>query len=106
MRDKENQQRRRRADGPIGSVADRSAVAENRALAPQAAPTTQGRSSLDSKPSCAGRDSVDSAERGSLARPAGEIPASLNLLAAARLLGGAGRVVEHLADVSERVKPA
>src|ERR1700692_1411448 len=106
MGDKENQQRPGRADGPIGCVADPSAVAEDRALAPQAAQTTQGRSSLDSKPSCAGRDSVDSAERGSLAGHAGEIPASLDLLAAAARLGGAGRLVEHLADVSERVKPA
>jgi len=32
MSDKESQQRRRRADGPIGSVADRSAVAEDRAV--------------------------------------------------------------------------
>src|ERR1700691_3313842 len=106
MRDKENQQRPRRADGPLGCVAGRSAVAEDRALAPQAAQTTQRRSSLDSKPSCAGRDSVDSAERGSLARHAGEIPASLDLLAAVARLGGAGRLVEHLANVSERVKPA
>src|SRR6202521_4987953 len=106
MRDKQNQQRRRRADGPIGSVADRSAVAEDRAHAPQAAQTTQGRSSLDSEPSCAGRDSVDSAERGSMTRPAGEIPASLDLLAEAARLGGVGRLVEHLAGVSERVKPA
>src|SRR5258708_5769398 len=106
MSEKGNQQRRRRADGPIGSVADRSAVAEDRALAPQAAQTTQGRSSLDSEPSCTGRDSVDSAERGSLARLAGGIPASLDLLAAAARLGGAGRLVENLANVSERVKPA
>src|ERR1700686_3071474 len=106
MRDKQNQQRPRRADGPIGCIADRSAVAEDRTLAPQAAPTTQGRSSLDSKPSCVGRDSVDSAERGSLARHAGEIPASLDLLAAAARLGRPGRVVEHLADVSERVERA
>src|ERR1700686_2191035 len=106
MRDKENQQRPRRADGPIGCVADRSAVAEDLALAPQAAQTTQGRSSLDSKPPCAGRDSVDSAERGSLAGHAGEIPASFDVLAAAARLGGAGRLVENLANVSERVKPA
>jgi len=49
---------------------------------------------------------VDSAERGSLARHAREISASLDLLAAAARLGGAGRLVEHLANVSERVKPA
>src|SRR6266852_1567554 len=104
--DKQDQQRRRRMDGAVWSVADRSAVEEDRPVTPEAAQTTQGRSSLDSKPSCAGRDSVDSAERGSLAGPAGEIPASLDLLAAAARLGGAGRLVEHLADVSERVKRA
>src|SRR5580692_4656917 len=69
MGDKESQQRRRRADGAVRSVADRSAVEENRALAPQAAQTTQGRSSVDREPPCAGRDFVDSAERGSLAGP-------------------------------------
>src|SRR5271170_6784742 len=35
MGDKQSQQRRRRADGAIRSVADRSAVEENRALAPK-----------------------------------------------------------------------
>src|ERR1700680_586113 len=106
MRDKENQQRRRRADGPIGCVADRSAVAEDRALAPQAAPTAQGWSSVDREPPCAGRDSVDSPERGSLAGHAGEIPASFDVLAATARLGGAGRLVENLANVSERVERA
>jgi transposase len=49
---------------------------------------------------------VDSSERGSLARPAGEISASFDVLAAAAGLGGAGRLVEHLANVSGRVEPA
>jgi len=49
---------------------------------------------------------VDSAERGSLAGPAREIPAFLDVLAAAARLGGAGRLVGHLADVSERVERA
>ena len=106
MGDKQGQQRRRRTDGAVWSVADRSAVEEDRPFAPQAAQTTQGRSSVDREPSCAGRDSVDSAERGSLAGPAGEIPASLDLLAATARLGGAGRLVEHLAGVSERVERA
>jgi transposase len=106
MGDKQGQQRRRRADGAVRSVADRSAVEENRALAPQAAQTTQGRSSVDPEPSCTGRDFVDSAERGSLAGPAGEIPTSFDVLAAAARLGGAGRLAENLACVSERVEPA
>src|SRR6266481_4582877 len=106
MGDKQSQQRRRRADGAVRSVADRSAVEENRALAPQTAQTTQGRSSVDRESPCAGRNSVDFAERGSLAGPAGEIPASFDVLAATARLGGAGRLVEHLAGVSERVEPA
>ncbi len=106
MRDKQSQQRRRRANGAVRSVADRSAVEENRALAPQAAPTTPGWSSVDREPPCAGRDFVDSAERGSLAGSAGEIPTSFDVLAATARLGGARGLVEHLADVSERVKRA
>jgi len=105
MGDKQGQQRRRRADGPIGSAAERSAVEQDRSLAPQAAQTTQGRSSVDREPPCAGRDSVDSAERGSLAGSAGEISTSFDVLAATAGLGRAGRLVEHLADVSERVEP-
>jgi hypothetical protein len=101
MKDKQSQQRRRRADGAIGSVADRSAVEENRALAPQAAQTTQRWSSVDRESPCAGRNSLDSAERGSLAGPAGEIPTSFDVLAATARLGGAGRLVEYLANVSK-----
>ena len=106
MSDKESQQRRGRADGAVWSVVDRIAVEENRALAPQAAQTAQRWSSVDRESSCAGRDSLDSAERGSLAGPAGEIPASFDVLAAPATLGGAGRLVEYLANVSERVKRA
>jgi transposase len=49
---------------------------------------------------------VDSPERGPLAGYAGEIPASFDVLAAIARLGRAGRLVEHLADVSERVERA
>jgi transposase len=106
MGDKQSQQRRRRLDGAERSVADRNAVEKDRPVAPQTAQTTQGRSSVDREPSCAGRDFVDSAQRSSLARPAGEIPTSLDVLAATARLGGAGRLVEHLAVVSERVERA
>jgi hypothetical protein len=44
-----------------------------------------------------------SAERGSLAGSAGEIPASFNVLATTARLGGTGHLVEHLAVASERV---
>src|SRR5271167_3180084 len=103
MRDKQSQQRRRRADGAVWSVADGSAVEENRALAPQA---SQGWPSVDRKPACLGRDFVDSPQRCSLAGPAGEISAPLDVLAAVAGLGGAGRVAEDLARVPERVKRA
>src|SRR5271169_2216772 len=106
MGDKQGQQRQRRMDGAVWSVADRDAVEKDRPVAAQVAQTTQGRSSVDREPPCAGRDFVDSAERGSLAGSAREIPASLDVLAAAARLGGAGRLVEHLAGVSERVERA
>ncbi len=68
--------------------------------------TMQRWSSVDRESPCAGRDSLDSAERGSLAGPAGEISASFDVLAAIARLGGAGHLVEYLANVSGRVKRA
>jgi len=106
MSDKQSQQRRGRADGTVATVADRSAVEENRALASQATQTPQGRSSVDRRPSCAGRDFVDSAQRRSLAGSAREISTSLDVLAAAARLGGARRLAEHLARLFERVERA
>ncbi len=53
-------------------------------------PNTQGRSSWIANRRSTGRHSVDSAQRGSLARSAGEISARLDLLAEAAGLGGAG----------------
>ena len=61
---------------------------------------------MDRESSGAGRNFVDSSEWGLLARSAGEIPASFDLLAATARLGGAGRLVEHLAGVSERAEQA
>jgi len=87
--------------GPVLTEAQWKKIAP---FTPEAAQTTQGRSSVDREPACAGRDFVDSAERGSLAGHAREIPASLDVLAAAARLGGAGRLVEHLAGVSKRVE--
>src|SRR6266581_8567632 len=100
--DKQSQQRRWRIDGASRSVADRSAVEENRALAPQTTPAPQGWPPVDRESSCAGRDSVDSAEWGSLARSAGEISAPFDLLAATAGLGRAGRLAENLASVPGR----
>src|SRR6266571_6366994 len=62
MSDKESQQRQGRVDGPIGSVADRSAVEENRALAPETAQESPWLLPVDRQPPCAARDAVDSEE--------------------------------------------
>ena len=104
--DKQNQQRRGRADGTVAAVADRSAVAEDRALAPQTAPASPGWPPVDCQPPGVGRHFVDSAERRSLAGPAREIPPSFDLLAAAARLGRAGRLAEDLAHVFKRVERA
>jgi transposase len=106
MRDKQSQQRRGRADGTVRAVADRSAVEENRALAPPTAPAAQGWPPVDRQSPCVGRDFVDIAERRSLAGLAGDVSAPFHVLAAAARLGGAGRVAEHLACVPERVERA
>ena len=104
MRDKQTQQRRGRANGPIGSVAERSAVEENRALASETAQESPWWPPVDREPPCAGRDSLDSAERGPLAGLAGGISASFDVLAAVAGLGGAGRLDKSLARVSERIE--
>ena len=57
---------------------------------------------MDRQPSCAGRDFVDSAEPRSLAGSAGEIAASLDVLAAAARLRGAERLAEHPALSTNR----
>src|SRR5579863_2477282 len=98
--DKQSQQRRWRVDGASRSVADRGAVEENRALASQTTPAPQGRPAVDRESSCVGRDSVDSAEWGSLARSAGEISAPFDLLAATAGLGRGGRLAEKSGERS------
>src|SRR2546425_10212590 len=110
MSDKESQQRRGRADGAVWSVADRIAVEENRALAPESAQESPWWPPVDRQPRCPGRDSVDSAERCSLAGLARGVSASLDLLATAAGLGGAGRGcgagVDFSAEGGDRVRTA
>src|SRR5437879_12439125 len=95
--DKQSQQRRWRVDGASRSVADRSAVEENRALAPQTTQAPQGWPPVDRESSCAGRDAGDSAEWGTLARLAGEIPAPVDVRAATAGRARAGRGGERRA---------
>ncbi len=59
MRHKQSQQRGR-TDGTVTTVADRSAVEENCALAPQTTQAPQGWSPVGRQPPCVGRDFVDS----------------------------------------------
>ena len=72
--DKQSQQRQGRADGAIRSVADRSAVEENRALAPETAPASPWWPPVDRESPRVRGHSLDSAERRSLARPAEKYP--------------------------------
>jgi hypothetical protein len=81
--------------GPLLSEAQWNKIAP---LLPRPPKQRRG-ASVDREPPCAGRDFVDSAQRGSLAGLGGEIPASLDLLAAAARRGRTGRLVENLADI-------
>src|ERR1700674_365718 len=98
MRDKQSQQRRGRADGPIGSVAERSAVEENRALASETVAARGSRTAVCWK-GFSGFYGVEPA-----GRTCGGISASFDLLAAVAGLGGAGHLAENLACVSERIE--
>jgi transposase len=89
--------------GPLLTEAQWKKIAP---LLPQTTPAPQRWPPVDRESSRVGRDSLDSAQRGSLAGFAGRIPASLHLLAAAAGLGGAGRLAENLACVPERVERA
>ncbi len=104
MRDKQGQQRRSRTDGPVGSVAGGSAVEGNRSLASQTAQAPQGWPPVDREPLRAGRHFVDSAQRRKMAGLVGKASTSLDLLAAAAGLVGAGHLAESLAGVSERAE--
>jgi hypothetical protein len=66
----------------------------------------QGWPLVDREPSCSGRDSADIPERRPLAGPAGDASTSLDVLTAVGGIGGAGRLAEHPAHVSERVERA
>ena len=89
--------------GPLLTEAQWEKIAP---LLPKPPKQRKGGRPVDRESPCAGRDLVDCPERGSLAGPAGEIPASFNVLAATARLGGAGHLVEYLAVVSERVERA
>ena len=84
--------------GPLLTEAQWKKIAP---LLPKPPRPPQGWPPVDRESSCAGRDSVDSAEWGSLARSAGEISAPFDVLAATAGLGRAGRLAGDLACVPE-----
>ena len=101
MRDKDIEQRRGRVDGAIRSVADRSAVGKDPALAPEATPASEGRAASGQRSQSAGRHFVDFAQRGSLVRFARGVSLTGDLLAALAGLGGARSLAGNLARVPE-----
>ena len=90
MTDKQSQQRQGRDDGANRSIADRNAMEEDRALAPETTQAPARWPALDREAPGVGGDSLDPADWCSLAGSAGEISASFNLLAALAGLGGVG----------------
>ncbi len=88
--------------------ADRSAVERNCASFHKLPKQRKGGRPWNPEPSCVGRDFVDSAERGSLAGHAREIPTSFDLLAPTAEIRRSKRgiIAEHLTNVSERVERA
>jgi len=97
---------RGRANATVGPIADRRAVAEDRALAPSTAKTSSRGTATGGEPQGAGRHFVDFAQRGSLAGLARGVPVAVDLLAAATRLGGARRLAARLANVSGGVERA
>src|SRR5579863_353145 len=106
MRDKVEQQRRRRSHGAVRSTADRRPMGEDRSFAAETSQVPAPWPATSEGSQGPRRDSLDSAQRRSLAGFAGRIPLAGNVLAEASRLGGAGRLVEHLAGVSERTQRA
>ncbi len=78
----------------------------DRAAFATAAKVEEGRPSVDAPPAVPGRDPVDLAHRGTLARLAGEVSQPVDLLAPAADVGRAGRVAGHLAGLSGHARPA
>ena len=74
MTDKQSQQRQGRDDGANRSVADRNAMEEDRALAPETTQASPRWPALDREPPGGGGDSLDPADWCSLAGSAGEYP--------------------------------
>jgi transposase len=105
MRDNFGQQRQGRTDGAIRSTADRRPMGEDPSLASEAAQAPAWRQTTRQRSQGARRNSVDSAQRGSLAGFARGVPFTSNVLAATSGLGRAGSLAHHLARIPGRTEP-
>jgi transposase len=104
-RDKFWQQRQGRTNGAIRSTADRRPMGEDPSLASKTAPAPAWRQTTRQRSQGARRDSVDSAQRGSLAGFARGVPFTGNVLAATSGLGRAGGLAHHLACLPGATEP-
>jgi transposase len=104
MSDKSGQQRQGRIDGAIRSTADRRPVGENPSLAPETPQAPEGRTPCCERPQSARRNSLDFAQRRSLAGSARGVSFTGDVLAAASRLGGARGLAHHLARIPSRTE--
>src|ERR1700722_441508 len=104
-RDKFGQQRQGRTDGAIRSTADRRPMGKDPSLASETAPASAWRQTTGQRSQGSRRDSVDSAQRGSLAGFARRVSFTGNVLAATSGLGRAGSLAHHLARILGGTEP-
>jgi transposase len=105
MRDKIGQQRRGRPHGAIRSSVDRRPMGEARSLAAQTSQVPARWPAASEGSQSARRDSLDSAQRRSLAGSAGGVPLASNVLAQASRLGRARGLAHHLARIFGGTEP-
>ena len=78
----------------------------NRTVIASSSAVEEGRSTLGTQSSGAGRHSLDFAHRSALARPAGAVSKPLDVLATVAEVGRGRRMVRHLADFPRHPGPA
>src|ERR1700731_4419192 len=104
-RDKFGQQRQGRTDGAIRSTADRRPMEKDPSLASETAPASAWRQTTGQRSQGSRRDSVDSAQRGSLSGFARRVSFTGNVLAATSGLGRARDLAHHLARIPGGTEP-
>ena len=105
MRDKIGQQRQGRPYGAIRSSVDRRPMGEDPPLAAENSQVLARRAAASERSQSSRRDSVDSAQRCSLAGFVGRISLPSNVLAEASRLGRARGLAHHLARIFGGTEP-